>query len=43
MNAVLEMAEQLAKVLQQVISTKDIKNVVDVLEQSCSKKTDKPS
>ena len=37
------MAEQLAKVLQQVISTKEIKNVVDALGQGCSKKTDKPS
>ena len=37
------MAEQLTKVLQQVIGTKKIKNVVDVLEQGCSKKNDKPS
>lgn len=37
------MAEQLAKVLQQVIGTKEVKNVVDALEQGCSKKTDMPS
>ena len=37
------MAEKLAKVLEQLIHTGEIKSVADVLEQSCSKKADKPS
>ena len=37
------MAEQLAKVLEQLIHNSEIKSVADVLEQSCSKKVDKPS
>ena len=37
------MAEQLAKALEQLIHNNEIKSTMDVLEQSCSKKTDKPS
>jgi len=37
------MAERLAKVLEHLIHQKEISSVVDVLEQSCSKKPEKPS
>jgi len=37
------MAERLAKVLEHFIHHKEVGSVADVLEQSCSKKPEKPS
>ena len=37
------MAEKLAKVSEHFIHQKEVSSVADVLEQSCSKKPEKPS